>query len=295
MLGRRRRYQEGPWPSILMGALLALGVILAYRRIYSPKESFAERGGKVMVLRGEEVYDDFYARLYPSIMGDKQRIKFELSQLYAPACQGVNTWLDLGCGVGWHTGSLCAAETECIGIDRSAAMIEHAKNNYPKCTFIQHDLDDGLGALPDADGLFCFNFTIYMMRDPRQFLKNCYNKLPPNGILVLHLVEPDEFDPRLEASVNVDDAERSIVRFSAFTYKSRFVKDRGDEDAAYVESIVPRKEGIAARRLEHLLTMPSKKQMIDSALQTGFILEEEVGIEPASYEHNYIVTFKRPS
>ena len=300
MARRRPKEAEGPWISILMALLLALGVLLMYRKYTGrkPKESFvSSRSDRAIVLRGGEAYDDFYAKLYPGIMGDKMRIRHELATLLGPGCSQVSSWADIGCGIGWHTGSLAAAGKSCIGVDRSVDMLRHAQRNYPSSTFLQLDVDeeDSLLKLPPLDGMFCLNFTLYLLQSPRAFVARAFKRLPPNGVLVLHAVDPDQFDATLEASVGGERAERSIIEFSEFTYKSRFVKEAGEEAAAYVESIVPKADSVAERRLEHLLLMPDKQSIVDTALKAGFILVSDEEMKSCGYDNHYILVFKKPS
>lgn len=300
MARRRPKGDDGPWISILMGLLLALGTLLTYRRYTGrkPKEGFvSSRSSQAIVLRGGEVYDDFYAKLYPAIMGDKRRIRHELRCLLGGECSHIDSWVDVGCGIGWHTGSLAAAGKSCVGVDRSADMIRHAQRNYPDCTFLALDMDqeDSWGKLPSASGLFCLNFTLYLLGSPRGFIDRAFQQLPPNGILVLHAVDPDQFDSTLEASTAGPESDRSIIEFQDFTYKSRFVKEPSEEAAAYVESIVPKTDRVTERRLEHLLLMPAKRAIVNMALKAGFILTKDEEMQDCAYSNHYILVFKKPS
>ncbi len=50
--------------------------------------------------------------------------------------------LDLGCGTGQLTAKIALAECEVLGIDRDAAMIEKARQNYPHLSFAIADARD---------------------------------------------------------------------------------------------------------------------------------------------------------
>ena len=43
----------------------------------------------------------------------------------------------------------------------------------------------------------CLYFTIYYIKDKRLFFENCFKWLKPHGVLVIHLVNMNKFDPIL--------------------------------------------------------------------------------------------------
>ncbi len=59
--------------------------------------------------------------------------------------------LDIGCGTGWLTGLLAENFPQITGIDSSAILLDHAKKNYPKATFVLGDINN---KLPFTDGQF---------------------------------------------------------------------------------------------------------------------------------------------
>ena len=79
-------------------------------------------------------------------------------------------------------------------------MIKISQDKYPSSKYI---VGDALNAMTFPQQSFthltCLYFTIYYIKNKRQFFENCYNWLAPGGYLLLHLVDRDNFDPILPA------------------------------------------------------------------------------------------------
>jgi hypothetical protein len=117
------------------------------------------------------------------------------------------------------------------------------------------------------------------------------------------ITDPEKFDPILDAaspfmmfSLQNYTKERimdSEVIFDQFNYKSRFVKDKGDEDATFEEVITfsdPKKHGGRKyREHKHRLHMPSLDDMLDLVKSSGFTRHELIDMTPAGFEYQYIL------
>lgn len=99
---------------------------------------------------------------------------------------------DLGCGPGNSTRLLAQAYPEAVvvGIDNSAAMLEEARRDLPRATFVNADLADWT---PDhhADLLFT-NATFQWIPDHLAVLERLTATLPAGGVLAIQM--PDNLE-----------------------------------------------------------------------------------------------------
>ena len=92
--------------------------------------------------------------------------------------------------------------------------------------------------------VLCLYFTIYYIKNKKQFLTNCYDWLKPGGYLVLHLVNRNKFDPILNSAdpLQAVSAQKyakkritnSLIKFKDFQYRGDF---KLDKDIATFEEI----------------------------------------------------------
>lgn len=90
--------------------------------------------------------------------------------------------LDLGCGTGHLTSRIAAAGAEVVGVDKSSAMVDSAKKNYPELKFIQSDATT-LSFNSEFDAVFS-NATIHWVKDQRALASAIWRALKPHGRLV---------------------------------------------------------------------------------------------------------------
>lgn len=125
--------------------------------------------------------------------------------------------------------------------------------------------------------------------------------------MVVHIADPEKFDPILDAaspfmmfSLQRYSKERvmeSSVTFDHFNYKSRFVKNKGSEDATFEEVLTfndPKlNNGLKYREHRHRLHMPSVDSMLELIKSSGFTRHEMIDMTPAGYEYQYILLFTK--
>jgi hypothetical protein len=150
-------------------------------------------------------------------------------------------------------------------------------------------------------------FSIYQFRNPKLILDNLYAWLKPGGVLVIHLVNPDKFDPILDAaspfmmfSLQKYSKERimdSDITFDQFQYNSRFVKETDSDDATFEELITykdpSKNEGFKYREHRHRMHMPSVDAMLDIIRSSGFQRHELADMTPAGFEYQYLAFFTK--
>jgi trans-aconitate methyltransferase len=93
--------------------------------------------------------------------------------------------LDLGCGTGHLTHAIATAGAEVLGVDRSTAMIEQARGNYPSIRFEQADAAE-LRLGPTFDAVFS-NAALHWMTRPTDVAARVCDALKPGGRFVAEL------------------------------------------------------------------------------------------------------------
>ena len=295
-------------------ALFVLGTVLIvvlYSR--SNKETFVEERETFIRKTGADVFDPFYAGIYDELLRNQAKDRFEAT--HVPLSQDENNLvLDVGSGTGHHVNMMSEANASVIGIDISPAMVALAKKNYPKLDFRVADMLNSMLFPPDTfTHISCLYFTIYYVKDKRRFLENCFKWLKPHGVLVLHLVNMNKFDPMLPAAspfVGVSPQDyspkrltESVIKFDVFDYKSDFKLD--DKIKANTLALskpnVIFKETIKfhnkkkARVNEHELYMSNQKSILAAARDIGFILQAQYDMASVEYDYNYLYTLVKPS
>lgn len=117
--------------------------------------------------------------------------------------------LELGCGAGLLTGQLHEQGVEMTGLDRSAAMVQRARNNVPQCTFLEGDAL----ALPLEDDMVDVGFAasvVNVVSDPQKLISEMVRVVRPGGrVSVLFPT------PRLSDDAATIARRRGLVGLSA--------------------------------------------------------------------------------
>ena len=130
-----------------------------------------------------------------------------------------------------------------------------------------------------------------------------FNKwLAPRGMMVLHLVDRDNFDPLLNAaspfplfSLQKYSKKRiteSKVHFNNFIYKSKFDVDTHNDSAIFSE-MFEYKDKPKNRKQQHKLYMPDISVIVSKAHNNGFKLVHKIGMIPVSFEYHYLYIFRK--
>ena len=95
--------------------------------------------------------------------------------------------VDLGCGPGNSTELLVERfpHAEVIGIDSSPDMLRQAREQLPRCTFVEGDLSTWMPE-PDTDLLFG-NAVFHWVPDHPKVLARLLQSLPPGGVLAVQM------------------------------------------------------------------------------------------------------------
>ena len=270
-----------------------------------PLEGFEERTKNFVSKEGQKVYDDFYTQIYDDLVFSKLKNDFEIGQIIEKTSPSSESYiLDIGSGTGHHVSSLDAHGFKALGIDISPSMIAKAKKTYPELNFKNADALNTMLFNPNSfTNITCFYFTIYYIKDKRQFFENCMKWLMPGGYLAVHLVDRNKFDPVMPAGspfglVSPQDyADKritsTVVDFDKFEYKADFVLKDSD-DIAILNETFKKKNG-EVRKNEHTFYMETQKAILGLAKEAGFILHAKIDMLSCQYENQYIYILKKPN
>ena len=254
----------------------------------------------------ERCYDAFYAKVYDPLVQPISRAPLETKvplEWFKEKGREANTIrvADIGCGTGIHI-ELFAREgvASIIGYDKSESMIAEAKKRFPDREFVVGDATVATMAAADQfDLVTMFYFTIYMVPERTQMLKNIFLWLAPGGAFVCHIVNKLKFDPILEAaspfvgfSVQKYADERvtkSSVTFDEFEYSGDF--QLHGSRAAY-EEVFKFKDG-NVRRHEQRVWMPNIDALVAEITGVGFKYAHHVDMTAIGYEYNYLFFFQK--
>jgi len=278
----------------------------------STKEGFVEEKKEFIRKTDSDIFDNFYVDIYDDLLYNNQKNNFEVERVLR-GNSGDSMILDIGSGTGHHVNLLSRDNNTVIGVDNSPAMINIAKKNYPELDFRLADVLDSMQFSANSfTDIACLYFTIYYIKNKKQFLENCFKWLKPHGKLVLHLVNMNKFDPIIpvanpfvtvspQSYVDKRITESNVI-FNNFKYKSDFQLDKtidihgsvNKPNATFKETF-KFDNGKKARINEHKLYMSSQQYILSLARDIGFILQSQEEMDSVQYENNYLYTLVKPS
>lgn len=286
---------------LFYSSFFIVACIVLYK-ITKPQVENFEAASEFTVKRGSDIYDDFYVSVYDELLYNDVKNDYEIGKIISTKPSSKSVIVDIGSGTGHHVGKLADMGYKVKGIDSSDAMVKKAKENYPNCDFKVADVSKNITFQPNSvTHILCLYFTIYMIKNKRQFFNNCYNWLMPGGYLILHLVDRDKFDPILPAADvfgGVDPQKYSkeritntTIAFDSHKYKANF-NLKGDE-ATFKETFI-NKDNNSVRKHEHKLYMQSQEKILSIARDAGFILDSQSEMKKCRYYNQYIYVLHKP-
>lgn len=275
-------------------------------------EGFAnpEKGGKngvdIVVLGNDNLFDDFYSKIYDKIVDGAQRQDAEVNlvlawvKTYRPEISTLQV-LDIGCGTGGQVEIFKKAGVgKVVGIDKSSAMIKRGRSQHPDLDLRIGDASIiGLFAASEFNVATMFYFTYYYLQDRIVTLKNIFSWLQPGSCFAIHVVNREKFDPILESAspfvafsvqkYSKERITRSKVTFDKFEYEADFSLNDG---LAEFREEFKFKDG-KKRRQVHTMRMPSMNQVVAEVESCGFKYKQFIDLTAIGYEYQYIFCFVR--
>lgn len=290
-----------------MSVLFVVIYILSRFVISPPTREYFTQKEKFVVKTGSEVFDNFYVDIYDDLVYDSVKNNFEIGEIQTITKMNPKTAniLDIGSGTGHHCKMWAAKGYDVIGLDNAESMIQVASKKYPELTFEHGNaLDTMLFPGGSFDLIQSLYFTIYYIEDKRLFFENCYQWLKPGGYLALHLVNRDMFDPMLDAANPLyivspqkyakERITESIVKFNDFKYKAKFSLQKEKSKGEFTETFKHDKTGNVRKNI-HEFYMPTQKEILSMAKDSGFNLLGKIDMVTAQYEYQYIYILQKPN
>jgi SAM-dependent methyltransferase len=293
--------------------LLLLFIVLVFVFLRPKREGFVDVQKEFVRKSGDDVFDDFYVDIYDDLVHSDIKNRFEVKEIIKNPDEQAMI-LDIGSGTGHHVNLFSQNNNQAIGIDISPAMIKIAKQNYPELDFRLANALDTMQFAPETfSHISCLYFTIYYIQNKRLFIENCFKWLKPGGVLVLHLVNMNTFDPILPIanpfvvvspqSYTDNRITESKVDFNTLEYKSDFQLDQSvdpnstilNEPNAIFKETIKFKDAKKTRINEHSMFMSSQKSILSLAREAGFILQSQKEMDRIQYENNYLYTLVKPN
>lgn len=271
------------------------------------------------------IYDAEYAGLYQTIVDAPKYklVEFEVDDLLART--GLKEFaskaviLDIGCGTGTHLDALAThlPTAELYGLDQSRHMLAAAEvrtsSHRGRVRFLNGDMND-----PDAvyEGmcthLVCYYFSFYYAKSSRRFFENAHRWLQPRGFLVVHLVDPNNFDPIPEvanplrgislqryyderktgAKVVLRHKDTATGTERSRLYTCDFQHDPDAETSVLTESIAS-PDDLFVRYHTTKLRMPHHEAVVQAARRAGFRLRHVTALHDIGDEYEYLVYLQR--
>jgi len=279
---------------------------------YSSVEGFDNDGESVVYEDVAKIYDSEYSKIYNLLWHANEKLKYEQVSIQdiALAEKPVNSVhvVDLACGTAPNACWFKDLGVDYIGVDISESMIQKAREDCPKASFQIGDVTN-IHLFPQKSKSHCIllGFGIYEFQNPKIISDNVYQWLEPDGYFVVHMVDPDQFDPLLDLAspfaafslqkYSLDRQVDSNIYFDQFKYKGSFKKEKGADNAEYDEIFTyydkDSNAGIKYRENKHKLFMPSKERLIDIIKTSGFRHIENVDLVRCGKEYQYLSYFQK--
>ncbi len=272
----------------------------------SSREGF-ENESSVTYEDPEEIYDDIYASIYDLLWHSKDRIDYESVSIQDIALADSHTKdvriLDMCCGTAPHACFFKNLGVDYVGVDISEAMLAKAREKCSLATFQKNDVSQ-IHLFPPKSMSHCLllGFSVYQFENPKILSDNAYHWLKPGGYFIVHLVDPDKYDPLLSlaspfASFSLqkyalERQTESHIYFDKFKYIGRLKKEKDVDQATYEETLAYYDKddngGNKYRENKNHWFMPSKERMLDIFKSSGFRPVELVDLVRCGNEYQYL-------
>jgi len=285
--------------------LLAILVVIMYAVSLwsSTREGFTAD----IILEDHEIYDTEYSKIYKALwLSSKEVLDFEqvsLQEMLADETRSEVKILDMCCGIAQHSCFFKSLNVDYTGVDISEPMLAEARRRCPN-TYKRGDITDASIFTPKTfSHALLFGFSIYQFPNAKLATDNAFLWLKPGGKLVVHLVEPDKYDPLLELAspfaafslqkYSTDRQTKSDVYFDEFKYSGNFKKKKNEENAEYHETLTRYSGTPKYRENIHHWYMPELNSMIETIKTSGFRMTEKVDLVKVGREYQYLVFFEK--
>lgn len=297
------------WLKLLIVLSLIL-VLVWWKRKYMPTlytEGFTQNE-RYILKRDGEIYDPFYIGIYDYLNKTKPRAEFEMKQIIdaTQPDKEHSVILDIGCGTGCIVNQLTEHGYRAFGVDKSKAMVDISTRKFPDAKIKLGNAEDSMEFDRETfTHILCLNKTIYEFPDKVAFFRNCYHWLVPGGYLVVHMVDPQKFDPIVSAGKPriFDNPQKyakeritdTVIDFMDFKYKSAYdFKDAEKTGVVRCTETFTDKQTGNIRENEQTLAMDPEESILKQARMCQFIAQGQFSMaEYNNDEHQTVYIFQK--
>ena len=284
---------KSPWSAILclLAFILAVFVVAQSFSLSARGLEGFQQMTRFSSKRGDEneTYDEFYADIHDKIFQVAERTKYESDILYSNTQMDSNSSvLELGCGAGHLVADLERLGVGAIlGADRSTAMVDKAMVNRAiptkgkptssvKRLTEQEMVDPMAFEKAQFTHILALNREIYKHKDKIAFFRKCNYWLIPGGYLVVHLLNPLEFDATVPLAKTAaykakshiaKDHNMSVINMIDMEYKNSYDYDAQTQTLKQTETMTDGASG-KVRQNEHAFYMDN--DVLQHAQYAGF-------------------------
>jgi SAM-dependent methyltransferase len=264
------------------------------------QSSSSRMSADLIVKRGADTKDAFYASVYDDLFNQKVNNAYEVGELVNayPDISNQAIALDVGAGTGAYMNAFIQnGITNVTGIETSSDMVARAKRSYPGMNIVKGNPAAASAFQPDSFTLVSvLNFEVYHIPNTEQLFSNVYAWLKPGGYFVLHLVDPRRFNAAsmLGGSANPEkNGARSAAKFSDFDYASD-VQVFPNDTVQYMEVFSDEKTGKVRKNVRNF-KLPPPHEFIALATGAGFNMLGQIDLVKAGKEYQYFYLFYKPA
>jgi SAM-dependent methyltransferase len=297
--------KDGWFSTLLFLAIIMIIILWFKRQDLSPYyEGFTQNEAYVFK-QGKDTFDDFYAQIYNKLMEPEKMCKFQVEKIVEITNPSVGTscFLDIGSGTGELSGQLTEKGYSVYAIDNSQAMINYVDKKYPKvqtrCGNVKNSMTYEKASFSHV---VCNGLTIYLFKDKNIFFRNCFFWLKSGGYLILHLVEPKQFDtivpggkpalldnPQQYSESRITD---TVIDFIDFKYRGKY--DFGSNEKVTFKETFTDELTKNVRQQETEYYMNSIEGILKIATYNGFIPHAQINLSQCCGDkHQYIIILER--
>ena len=251
-----------------------------------------------------DFYDSVYAEVYNALWHSSKTVnEFEQvtiqEALLAGKQKGSLKILDIACGTGFHACLFKKLGVDYTGLDSSEAMLSQARKGCPNQKFQKGDATVATTyGQKSFSGALLLGFAIYEL-NPKIVLDNAFAWIEPGGSMLVHVVDPDKFDPVLDLAspfaafslqkYSYERQTKSEIYFDEFKYTGEFRKKMNEEEATFSEMFTFFNPGdVKYREQVHKWNMPSLESMIEIMKSAGFRVSEKIDLVSVGKEYQYL-------
>ena len=294
---------------ILFKILILLTFYLAYlliknKRIFSQTYEGFDQTDSFILKREADIYDDFYVDIYDNLFDTMDMVPFEIKAVETTQPNAsTDVLLDAHCETGHFVAELDKkGYSQSFGIHFSPSMILKSREIHPNAKTKLGHVSNPMEFEPATfSHILCSRFGIYHYSDKKSILRNYATWLRPKGYLLLHLVDPDRFDPIVPAGKllfgsaqpkdpNIPRITDTFIDYDDYTYKCEYQFPHSSPTKSTIirETFTDSASG-HVRQNERTMWFESSKTILNYAIQCGFILTGQIDIKSFSRDNHQFI------